>query len=166
MTSFKPVDAKALANLLLDWADGDGVSMSPMKLQKMIFFPHADFLAQYSVPLVKQEFEAWDYGPVIPSIYREFKVFRLEAITSRAKFFNPFDGTTSEPRCELPKIYFDTLREHYDFYKRLSATTLSDISHSYEGAWRQARSLFANGLNMDRRMSSELIIRFHKPILT
>ena len=165
MNDFRPLDAKALTNTILDWAERDGIGISPMKLQKMVFFPHADFLAQFGLPLVKQEFEAWDYGPVIPSLYHEFKNFGADAITSRARAFNPFSGTTEEPRsADLPEPLQAALISHYDFYKRMTAGTLSDISHSFEGAWRQARAMFSNGLNMDRRISNDLILRFHKPV--
>jgi uncharacterized phage-associated protein len=60
-----------------------------MKLQKLLFFTHADFLIRTGRPLIKQEFEAWDYGPVIPSLYREFKKFKDQPITSKAKCFDP-----------------------------------------------------------------------------
>ena len=135
-----------------------------MKLQKIVFFLHADFLVNYSRPLIKQEFEAWDHGPVIPSLYSEFKAFKGEAITGRAKAFDPIEAKTTTASCNLDLSDVQKIRELYDFYKRLSAYELSRRSHDFDGVWRQARSLFTNGLNMDRRISNEMIVAFHRPI--
>lgn len=160
----RPVDAKALANQFLDWSDEVGSAISPMKLQKLLFFAHADFLARKGGPLLKQEFEAWDYGPVIPSIYSEFKRFRNAPIRSRAKSFDPVQAKSVTPECRLDSANLDLVRQMFDFYNRLSAFQLSELSHEFEGAWRQARSLFSNGQNMDRRISNEMIVRHHRPI--
>jgi uncharacterized phage-associated protein len=158
------VDAKALANLLLDWGEAEGVPVSPMKLQKLLFFIHADFLVKRCHALIKQEFEAWDHGPVIPSVYAEFKRFKNEPISSRAKSFDPIQAVSTTASCKLGGSDLRLVRELYEFYKNLSAFELSRRSHDFDGVWRQARSLFANGLNMDRRVSNEMVLAFHRPI--
>jgi uncharacterized phage-associated protein len=155
-------DAKAVANKLLDWADADGIPVSPMKLQKLVFFPHADFLVNYGKPLVRQDFEAWDYGPVIPSLYAEFKHWKDARILSRARAFNPANGLKITPILHLAPDEMAFLRDRFAYYRDFSAVELSRMSHNSDGAWRQARSLFANGLNMDRRISNQLIQRLHR----
>jgi len=159
-----PIDAKGLANLFLDWSIDVGIPVSPMKLQKLLFFTHSDFLTRTGMPLIKQEFEAWDYGPVIPSLYQEFKRFKDRPITSKATSFDPVTTTTRIPSCTLDPGNIELVRQMFDFYIKLGALHLSDLSHEFEGAWRQARSLFSNGMNMDRRISNEMIIAFHRPI--
>lgn len=155
------VDAKGLANLLLDWADEDKIVITPMKLQKLLFFCHADFLVSYNKKLVTQDFEAWDYGPVIPSVYAEFKDFGANRVTSRAFSFDPISATRSIATCSVSDDDLPKLREIYVFYRRLRAEFLSDLSHVRGGPWRHARSMFANGLNMDRRISDDLIQQLH-----
>jgi uncharacterized phage-associated protein len=159
-------DAKGFANKLLDWGDADGIEISPMKLQKLVFFLHADFLVKHGRALIKQEFEAWNHGPVIPSLYQEFKSSKDRAITTRARAFDPIRATAVKAECDLDDGDLQRVRELYDFYKKLSAFELSRRSHDFEGVWRQARSLFANGLNMDRRISNEMIVQLHRPIHT
>lgn len=156
------VDIKGVANLLLDWADAEGIGLSPMKIQKILFFSNSDLLVSTGQPLFQQLFEAWDYGPVNPSIYKEFKRFKDRPIRGRAHAFDPVKATTYTPRCILEPEVESALRESYDFYKRFSAIALSDLSHSKAGAWRQARSLFANGLNSDRLISTDLIKQCHR----
>jgi uncharacterized phage-associated protein len=158
------VDAKGLANLFLDWSAAGDRPLSPMKIQKLLFFAHADFLIRVGRPLVKQEFEAWDYGPVIPSVYREFKRFKDQPITDKALSFNPISAAPEVSSCKLSLVDLEVVRRIFDFYSRLDAIHLSQLSHEFEGVWRQARSLFASGLNMDRRISNDLIVRHHRPI--
>lgn len=154
------VDAKALANLLLDWADEDGIPVSPMKLQKLLFFLHAHCVTRLGVNLIKQEFEAWERGPVIPSIYSEFKNEAKRPIKARARQFDPVAAKSVTAKCVLPGELLNTVRLVFDFYKMFTATELSTISHVEDGPWYEAVRLFAAGRNMDRRISSELIIQF------
>lgn len=164
MSDWCPVDAKALANLFLDWASDDGMQVSPMKLQKLLFFAHADFLVRFRKPLIKQEFEAWDYGPVIPSVFQEFKTSAKAPITSRARAFNPVTAMREVACCSPPAAELSAIRAVYDFYRPASATDLSRMSHELEGVWRHARGMFVNGLNMDRRISNDMILSYHRPI--
>lgn len=159
-----PADAKGLANLFLDWAEVAGRSISPLKLQKLLYFCHADYIAHFGKPLIKQEFEAWQHGPVIPSIYQEFKDDRGEPIRKRAQVFDPVSATRKQAQCSLPDREAARVRKLYEFYSQFTATELSQLSHAQEGPWRHARGLFANGLNMDRRIARDLIHRHHKLI--
>ncbi|WP_339332520.1 Panacea domain-containing protein, partial [Paulownia witches'-broom phytoplasma] len=39
-----------------------------MKLNKMIYYAHAKYLVQTKKPLVKEQIQAWIYGPVFPEL--------------------------------------------------------------------------------------------------
>jgi uncharacterized phage-associated protein len=69
-----PYSSKAVANTFLDIAKANNVAdISPMKLQKLIYYAHAWHLAFLGQPLIKEEVQAWKFGPVIPDVYFEFK---------------------------------------------------------------------------------------------
>ncbi|WP_159866320.1 Panacea domain-containing protein [Novosphingobium sp. 9U] len=157
-----PYDIKGLANLLLDWADAESITMTPMKLQKLLYFCHADYLRAMGKPLVRQDFEAWDYGPVEPSVFAEFKSSSKSPIKTRAMQFVPATGerVLAEPKVDDSDLKL--LRSLYNIYKHASATALSDLSHETRGPWAVARHLFNEGRNADRRMSAKLIIRYHQ----
>lgn len=159
-----PFDAKAFANLILEWCDQDHIPVTPMKLQKLMYFCHADYLKQFGNDLIKQNFEAWDYGPVIPSIYAEFKREKDQPIRRFAQSFDPISASRKIYKCPISPKEEEIVRGLYSFYKNFSAGQLSDLSHEHGGPWRQARALFANGLNMDRRISSGMIDRYHRLI--
>ena len=52
-----------------------GWSLSNLQLQKILFMADMNFVGQGKGRLIDEDFEAWDYGPVLPSLYRECKPF-------------------------------------------------------------------------------------------
>jgi len=65
--------ALAVANYFIKKGIDTKKSVSPMKLQKLVYFAHGWRLALYNSPLIDEAIQAWQYGPVIPGIYHEFK---------------------------------------------------------------------------------------------
>ena len=70
-----PFNSKAVANHFLELAKRDGQTIDPMKIQKLAYYAHGFFLALYDKPLLDDRVEAWKWGPVIPSLYHEFKQY-------------------------------------------------------------------------------------------
>jgi len=81
MTQYTP---QHLANYFLDRAEGDGESMTPMKLIKLVYIGYGWLLALTDWKAFDEEIEAWEHGPVIPSIYHEFKKFGRSSISGKA----------------------------------------------------------------------------------
>jgi uncharacterized phage-associated protein len=52
-----------------------------LKLQKLLYYSQATHLVLHDKsPLFPDPIEAWDYGPVVPPVYREYKGHGLEII--------------------------------------------------------------------------------------
>jgi uncharacterized phage-associated protein len=79
-----PYDPKAIANYLLEVAKNHNETLTPMKIQKLVYFANGWHLALKNEPLINEQVEAWPYGPVIPSLYRAFRRFGDQAITALA----------------------------------------------------------------------------------
>lgn len=74
------VDVKMLACYMLSLfkdealqCEADTAEISNLKLQKLLYYCQAYSLALTGQPLFDEEIEAWSYGPVVPSIYQEYK---------------------------------------------------------------------------------------------
>lgn len=50
-----------------------GFCISHLKIQKMLYFCQGYYLGLYNKPLFDEKIEAWQHGPVIPSVYNFFK---------------------------------------------------------------------------------------------
>ena len=143
-----PYSAAAIANWFLDRAERDRVPVDPMKLQKLIYFAHGWYLALTGRPLITEHPEAWDYGPVIPSIYHEFKNFGRDPITRRILKLESLGASVKEllnSRLVSPKIEpedTDTqnfLERIWEVYGGLTGVQLSNMTHATNGAWHKAR---------------------------
>src|SRR5258708_4237314 len=77
----EPWKTLAAANFFLAKGLEDGVSIDPLKLQKLVYFAHGWHLAVTGKPLIDEYVEAWPYGPVIPSLYHRFKSYGADPIT-------------------------------------------------------------------------------------
>lgn len=133
-----PYDPRAVANKLLDWAQEmmEGkATITPLALQKLLYFVHARYLEATGKPAVKGAFEAWPYGPVHPVIYKSFCEFKANPITSRAKGKNLIDGqeyNLAPPEdVELNRAIMTVLVN----LAHLPAGKLVDLSHTPNGPW-------------------------------
>ena len=65
---------EAVANYFIAMGMNEEESfMSNLRLNKLMFYAQAWCLATSGKPLFEADFEAWDFGPVIPAIYQKYK---------------------------------------------------------------------------------------------
>jgi uncharacterized phage-associated protein len=126
-------DARAVANYFLELAMPEGVPITPMAIQKLVYFAHGWMLAVYGRPLISQLIQAWDYGPVIVDLYREFKHFGDLPITQLAK-----DVHLRIQKYRDPAVA-DLLNQTWETYKHFTAIQLSNMTHVRGSPWSLAR---------------------------
>ena len=126
-TPHMPYPVLNIANRLLELAGTRGKQpLDPLKLQKLVYLAHGWYLAFTGKPLIDGGFEAWQYGPVNPVLYREFKDFRANSITRPAK-------TAPVP---IPSEVEHILNEVIRVYGGKSGLDLSGLTHQQGSAWR------------------------------
>jgi uncharacterized phage-associated protein len=160
-----PLDGRAVANYVLDFCDAKGRQLTNLSLQKVVYFCHVWVLLDFNKPLVKQEFEAWEFGPVLQYLYREFKEYGDAAISGRAKKLEPSSGARVVVRDEIPKQISGYLEKILDFYTRLSASQLVSMSHVNDGPWDQVWN-HEGKINPGMRIPNEAIQRFYSSAKT
>lgn len=133
-----PYEASAVANFFLDKAEEEGRALTMLKLIKICYVAHGWMLALADKPLINEEIEAWQYGPVIPSLYHEFKRFQKHPIVGRAKAFNFENFHTST--LKIPKDDTETkgiLEKVWDVYKTVSGNSLISRTHAENTPWEK-----------------------------
>lgn len=128
-------DGRAIANFVLDMCESEGIPQTNLSLQKIVYFCHAWTLTLLDKPLVKHKFEAWQFGPVLQYLYRDFKDFDREKISSRAMKLDPLTGERVVVKYNLEKETEDLLRKVVGFYAKRRAGTLVEMSHVEGGPW-------------------------------
>ena len=142
--------AFAVANSFLALAKKDGIEITPLKIQKLVYIAHGYHLALTrreehpdGVPLVHDEaVEAWTFGPVFPSLYHEFKVFGKDPITRRAQDikFLQIAGIFSTD-IVTPEVNKDDagicalLDRIWEIYRKFSGPQLSSLTHAEGTPW-------------------------------
>lgn len=76
-----PYDISHIAEWFLYQGQSDETEVTPMKLQKLLYYAQGHYLGETGERLFTSEMEAWRHGPVSPRIYQEYKDFKREPIT-------------------------------------------------------------------------------------
>lgn len=111
--------------ILKSWPK-DKEKLTSMKLQKLVYYSQAWFLAWKKKPLFNEKIFAWVGGPVIRELYNEH----------RGKFY--LDSLPKGNAENLTSDQKKVVNEVISSYGRKSAQWLSDLTHS-EDPWKKAR---------------------------
>lgn len=111
--------------------------ISPLKLQKILYFAQAVFLSIKSSPLFEDEILAWKYWPVIESIYRTFKSNWSTPLKKEDILNEEFKSIIEEDKKLLDEIY-------KEFWK-YSAWELVDITHNHK-PWKESFEDWKNNI--------------------
>ena len=60
---------------IINYSNDKDYGVSNLKLQKLLYFIQAYFLITKKEACFHERIEAWDFGPVVPVAYREYKQF-------------------------------------------------------------------------------------------
>lgn len=153
-------DGRCVANYVLDFCEEKGRPVTHVALQKIVYFCHVWSLIGLNRPLVKQGFEAWQYGPVLQHIYREFKDFDRNPIRGRATRIDKFTGERVVAEYQFDIEYRSLLDKVVDFYSQLRAIDLVDLSHVVGGPWDKVWN-HSDAINPGMIISDDLIVNFY-----
>jgi len=110
----------------------EGNFVTQMKLQKLVYFAQGYHLARFGEPLLKENFEAWMYGPVVPDIYHDFKLYGSRYITNTKEFMPSFDDIIPS---RLDEKASEAINYTWEVLKDYSAMSLSNWTHEVNSPW-------------------------------
>ncbi len=131
---------RLVANAMLFKARQEGVRLTHLKVQKLVFFMHAWSLVFFTESVVSERPQAWQYGPVFDSLYHDLKGFGSSEIDAYLLQIEPLSG---ERKALMPvqsdSQFWGLLDRVWERYSSLSARQLSTITHEAGGPWEAAR---------------------------
>lgn len=160
-------DGRAVANFVLDECDAAGVAVTHLALQKIVYFCHVWSLIELEQPLIRQRFEAWEHGPVLQYLYREFKGLGSSPVRGRARQLNPRNGQREVVAYDLAEPTRGLLTKVVAIYSRFSASTLRELSHAPGGPWDRVwhHGVKVNpGMRIDNRDIVQFYSRMRWPV--
>ena len=112
------------------------IAITPLALQKLVYFDYIIVLQNDANNILDYlQFEAWDYGPVLPDVYHYYKAHHHKPLRAKIKVGNSY-----------PVLFDDnTIGKCVRKYARMDPFELVRLTHKKNGAWWKAYS--ANGTN-------------------
>ena len=123
-------DAQLIAEHVIAHEYKLGRLTNNLRLQKLLYFIQAQFLFYKGEPCFEEEIEAWDFGPVVPSVYKRYEKYGSCAI--------PAPGDTTSPTSIKPED-LGLIRNIVERLRSYSDQTLLSITMGQD-PWIRAHS--------------------------
>jgi uncharacterized phage-associated protein len=144
--AYKAID---VADYIVDYCNKSGKKISHLQLQKILYFCEAHYLIE-NKNLFKDDISKWRLGPVVESVYHEYKTFGSRNITyvpnrlvlENGKFkrvsFNP-DVIKENDKEKINKIV--------NKYITFGPFELVDATHEHE-PWKRDEPFINSGIDL------------------
>lgn len=154
------ISANNACDYIVTMLDEAGEELNLLKLQKLLYYAQAWYLAFYKKPLFSDKFQAWIHGPVCRPIYNRFSstksLYSNLSLSDRCDDFN------------LGKIPV-AIRRHLDgvleVYVKFSGSQLEDMTHS-EDPWKIARKGYRTSERCEVELDEALMCTYYGARLT
>lgn len=139
-----------VARYVVNYSNQQNYGVSNLKLQKLLYLAQAYFLLNNRGRCFSERIEAWDFGPVVPEAYHEFKRFGSGNIPTIDRYW---EADTAQARVyqkeyreeAIPPEDRKLISEVVDNFKDYSATALVKLTHN-QTPWCDA---YVPGLNRE-----------------
>ena len=142
-----------VSNFLLTDCRNKGDVLTNLKLQKLLYYAQAWYLARFDVPIFSEDFEAWIHGPVLPSQYRRFKTCE----------WRPIQDYIRAPQALPPKLT-KHLNAIISTFGTETATALEMMTHQ-EMPWLRARRNIPNNSPSRSVISKSSMKEFYRHMI-
>ncbi|MBS4883243.1 MAG: DUF4065 domain-containing protein [Amedibacillus dolichus] len=115
------INAIDLAYFIITKCSRENCPISNLQLQKILFFIQRDRLRKGDW-CIKDDFEAWPYGPVIPSVYEKFCSYGSMCIDEEFAY-------------HLNKKVIGDINDIVEYLRNMDPWKLVDETHKKSGSW-------------------------------
>ncbi len=127
------VSATTVANKFIELAQRDRIALTNMQLQKLVYIAHGWCLALLGHGLIYDPVEAWQWGPVIPSLYHNLSKYGAGVVDVPVPIFGG-QSLQSEEEALIESVW--------NSYKAMSGFKLSTITHQENTPWSRTVKRF------------------------
>lgn len=145
------IDIFDVANFFLKIVERDsGSTITPLKLQKILYYAQGYHMAMFDEELFEDDFQAWAHGPANVDIYNEYREYGFSAI--------------DKPKGEVPLFddgLIDFLYNIWNTYGIFDGKYLEKLTHQ-ETPWIEARGDCKEGESCTNVISKDTMKSFFK----
>lgn len=138
-----------VSRYIINYSNDQDYGISNLKLQKILYLVQAYYLIKTGFPCFSDVIEAWDFGPVVPIVYHEYKQYGsgdIPYISSYIQFDKKNIWQTHRVNYKDSIIDVDDkkmIEAVVDKFKDFSASDLVALTHS-QAPWINAYKKYAN----------------------
>ena len=97
-----------------------------LKLNKLLYYVQGWSLVRLDRPFFSDEIQAWEFGPVVPQVYHQFKACGRQPIEEPEDFYDESHFSSDE---------LDLLIDVYRKYGRYTGWALKEMTHKPGSPW-------------------------------
>lgn len=144
--------ALSVARYMLEQRKRAGEAITAMQLIKLVYVAQGYMLGRHGRPLFEDEdVEAWQYGPVVPSVYHAVKSFRSAPVQR-------VSGAEEQSFTEAEAAVMEMVASLYGAYDGIA---LSTATHRAGTPWSVTRDWFGR----NAPISNDIIANFYAELL-
>ena len=133
MRTYHAID---VAKRFLELAQSENMSVSNMKLQKLVFFSQVVSLKMFNTPIHSNDSLAWDFGPVVRELYDLVHALVINRPSRQISLSEP---DVEKAFADAAKIDDATVlgvtRAVWNWFKNWTAMQLSNLTHRPGSPW-------------------------------
>jgi len=136
----RTITAAAVANFFIRKALAEGMVITHLKVQKLLYLAYGWHVAAYKRTLWQEPLQAWQYGPVVASVYKMLRSYGNMPITAPISQSEAYACTNERGSVELDTTadahavaFLDLI---WNTFKKFSAEELTNYSHVPGSPWR------------------------------
>lgn len=146
----------AVADYVVTRLDEGGAPPNLLKLQKLLYYIQAWYLALKGEPLFDAKFQAWVHGPVSRRIYDRFSAKFMMYDAIRAK-----DVAADGHLVEFDPEIASHINEILEAYASFTGTQLENMTHDEE-PWIQARGSLSRSARCEAEIDEKIMATYYK----
>ena len=125
-------DVLNVARFVINYCNDMKYDISNLRLQKLLYFIQAYYIGvKNKSALFNEDFEAWDFGPVVPCVYHEYKSFGGNDIPKINKYFEGMTIIKYDEKMIL-KTDRNNISHVIDMFKNDSTSRIVSITHGQD----------------------------------
>ena len=125
--------AKDVSLYVIDWGHKHHSEITNLRLQKLLYFIQGENIRANNPRLIEDNFYAWKLGPVIPSVYEEYRIYSSFVIPHFVVKELPVFGERDQ----------EVIEYTLEAYSQYSTWDLVNLTHS-QAPWKYSYEIFGN----------------------
>ena len=135
-------DPKSIANFFIEAAAKEDRQLTPPELMKLVYLAHCWYLGATERPLLNEAPEAWEVGPVLPSLYHALTIYGSDPVPQK------IPGHSLPAETQVVN-FLQSIWETYNSFDAAQLTTLTNQPGTpWATTWEKEGKIYSKGIDI------------------